>query len=78
MSTFTGVGVSPGRIVGPVRQMPPAISAPSAGEILAEDGGSCGSGSSSRTRHSGKWRWQGRFRGHRFDGCGSNADQGRS
>lgn len=36
MSTFTGVGVNPGRIVGPVRQMPPAIGAPSASEILAE------------------------------------------
>lgn len=32
MSTFAGVGVSPGRIVGPVRQMPRPVSEPSVGE----------------------------------------------
>ncbi|GAB3553171.1 phosphoenolpyruvate--protein phosphotransferase [Arthrobacter tumbae] len=32
MSTFTGVGVSPGRIIGPVQQMPRPVAEPSAGE----------------------------------------------
>ena len=35
MQSFTGVGVSPGRIVGSVRQMPKAVSEPPAGEKLA-------------------------------------------
>ncbi|WP_125611887.1 phosphoenolpyruvate--protein phosphotransferase [Specibacter cremeus] len=32
MHTYSGVGVTPGRVVGPVRVMPPAIAAPPAGE----------------------------------------------
>lgn len=36
MTTFNGVGVSPGRVVGRVRQMPPAVSEPPAGLPLAE------------------------------------------
>lgn len=32
MSTFTGVGVSPGRVIGPVRQMPRPVAEPPAGE----------------------------------------------
>ncbi|MCO4252722.1 phosphoenolpyruvate--protein phosphotransferase [Pseudarthrobacter raffinosi] len=35
MQTFPGVGVSPGRIIGTVRQMPKPISEPPAGEQLA-------------------------------------------
>jgi phosphotransferase system enzyme I (PtsI) len=35
VQSFTGVGVSPGRIVGSVRQMPKAVSEPPAGEQLA-------------------------------------------
>ncbi|MEN8582508.1 phosphoenolpyruvate--protein phosphotransferase [Burkholderia sp. RS01] len=35
MQNFTGVGVSPGRIIGTVRQMPKPISEPPAGEQLA-------------------------------------------
>jgi phosphotransferase system enzyme I (PtsI) len=35
VQSFTGVGVSPGRIVGSVRQMPKAVSEPPAGEKLA-------------------------------------------
>ncbi len=34
MQTFQGVGVTPGRVIGPVRQMPPAVPAPAAGEEL--------------------------------------------
>ncbi|MDJ0354947.1 putative PEP-binding protein [Paenarthrobacter sp. PH39-S1] len=34
MRTFQGVGVTPGRVIGPVRQMPPAVPAPAAGEGL--------------------------------------------
>ena len=37
MQTFPGVGVSPGRIIGTVRQMPKPISEPPAGEQLAGD-----------------------------------------
>jgi phosphotransferase system enzyme I (PtsI) len=36
VQTFTGVGVSPGRIIGPVRQMPHPISEPPSGERLPE------------------------------------------
>ncbi len=36
MTTFNGVGVSPGRVVGRVRQMPPTVSEPPAGLPLAE------------------------------------------
>ncbi|MDQ1623466.1 MAG: phosphoenolpyruvate-protein phosphotransferase system enzyme, partial [Actinomycetota bacterium] len=36
MQTFTGVGVSPGRIIGPIRQMPHPISEPASGERLPE------------------------------------------
>lgn len=36
MTTFNGVGVSPGRVVGRVRQMPPAVSEPPAGQPPAE------------------------------------------
>ncbi|MCU1548732.1 MAG: ptsP [Arthrobacter sp.] len=36
MQTFTGVGVSPGRIIGAIRQMPKPISEPPAGERLPE------------------------------------------
>ncbi|MFP5315599.1 MAG: phosphoenolpyruvate--protein phosphotransferase [Actinomycetes bacterium] len=32
MSTFAGVGVSPGRVIGPVRQMPRPVAEPPAGE----------------------------------------------
>lgn len=32
MNTFTGVGVSPGRVIGPVRQMPRPVAEPPAGE----------------------------------------------
>ncbi|GAB3542979.1 phosphoenolpyruvate--protein phosphotransferase [Arthrobacter tecti] len=32
MSTFVGVGVSPGRVIGPVRQMPRPVAEPPAGE----------------------------------------------
>ena len=35
MQNFLGVGVSPGRIVGPIRQMPLPLAAPPAGEKLA-------------------------------------------
>ncbi|MDQ6753145.1 MAG: PEP-utilizing enzyme, partial [Actinomycetota bacterium] len=35
MKTFTGVGVTPGRVAGPVRWMPPAVAEPPAGEALA-------------------------------------------
>lgn len=35
MQNFLGVGVSPGRIVGPIRQMPEPLTAPPAGEKLA-------------------------------------------
>ncbi len=34
MKTFNGVGVTPGRVIGPVRLMPPAVPAPAAGERL--------------------------------------------
>ncbi|WP_309485704.1 phosphoenolpyruvate-utilizing N-terminal domain-containing protein, partial [Arthrobacter sp. ES1] len=34
MQNFPGVGVSPGRIIGPVRQMPKPVSEPPAGEQL--------------------------------------------
>lgn len=34
MQSYVGVGVTPGRVVGPVRIMPPALSAPPAGEKL--------------------------------------------
>lgn len=34
---YTGVGVSPGRIIGPVRQMPHPVSEPPMGERLAAD-----------------------------------------
>ena len=37
MQNFPGVGVSPGRIIGTVRQMPKPISEPPAGEQLAAD-----------------------------------------
>lgn len=37
MQTFPGVGVSPGRIIGTIRQMPKPISEPPAGERLAAD-----------------------------------------
>ena len=33
MKTFSGVGVTPGRVAGPVRLMPPAIAEPAAGEV---------------------------------------------
>jgi phosphotransferase system enzyme I (PtsI) len=36
VQTFTGVGVSPGRIIGPIRQMPHPISEPASGERLPE------------------------------------------
>lgn len=36
MQIFSGVGVSPGRIIGSVRQMPKAVSEPPQGEPLAE------------------------------------------
>jgi phosphotransferase system enzyme I (PtsI) len=36
VQTFTGVGVSPGRIIGAIRQMPKPISEPPAGERLPE------------------------------------------
>lgn len=36
MSTFSGVGVSPGRVIGPVLQMPGAVSEPPAGEKWVE------------------------------------------
>lgn len=36
MTTFHGVGVSPGRVVGHVRQMPQAVSEPPAGQTLTE------------------------------------------
>jgi len=36
MQSYVGVGVTPGRVVGPVRIMPPALSAPPAGESLPE------------------------------------------
>ncbi|XAS67297.1 phosphoenolpyruvate--protein phosphotransferase [Micrococcaceae bacterium Sec5.7] len=36
MQNFPGVGVSPGRIIGTIRQMPKPISEPPAGELLAE------------------------------------------
>ncbi|MFI5084851.1 MAG: putative PEP-binding protein [Actinomycetales bacterium] len=35
MQTYSGVGVTPGRVVGTVRRMPAPISAPAAGETLA-------------------------------------------
>ena len=35
MQNFQGVGVSPGRVIGPVRQMPKPVSEPPAGEQLA-------------------------------------------
>lgn len=35
MQTYVGVGVTPGRVLGPVRIMPPALAAPPAGEKLA-------------------------------------------
>ena len=35
MQNFPGVGVSPGRVIGTVRQMPKPISEPPAGEQLA-------------------------------------------
>ncbi|ALE04317.1 phosphoenolpyruvate-protein phosphotransferase (plasmid) [Arthrobacter sp. ERGS1:01] len=39
MQSYVGVGVTPGRVVGPVRIMPPALSAPPSGERLpAADG----------------------------------------
>ncbi|WP_113716512.1 putative PEP-binding protein [Arthrobacter dokdonensis] len=39
MQSYVGVGVTPGRVVGPVRLMPPALSEPPAGERLpAPDG----------------------------------------
>ncbi|MEW1806754.1 phosphoenolpyruvate--protein phosphotransferase [Pseudarthrobacter sp. NPDC080039] len=37
MQNFPGVGVSPGRIIGTIRQMPKPISEPPAGEQLAPD-----------------------------------------
>ncbi|MFC9771406.1 MULTISPECIES: phosphoenolpyruvate--protein phosphotransferase [unclassified Pseudarthrobacter] len=37
MQNFPGVGVSPGRVIGTVRQMPKPISEPPAGEQLAPD-----------------------------------------
>ncbi|QOT15477.1 phosphoenolpyruvate--protein phosphotransferase [Paenarthrobacter sp. YJN-5] len=37
MQNFQGVGVSPGRIIGSVRQMPKPVSEPPAGERLAAD-----------------------------------------
>ncbi|WP_299166561.1 phosphoenolpyruvate--protein phosphotransferase [uncultured Arthrobacter sp.] len=36
MQNFQGVGVSPGRVIGPVRQMPKPVSEPPAGEQLPE------------------------------------------
>jgi len=36
MQIFSGVGVSPGRIIGPIRQMPKPVSEPPQGERLAE------------------------------------------
>ncbi|MDH6237672.1 phosphoenolpyruvate--protein phosphotransferase [Cryobacterium sp. CG_9.6] len=36
-NTYTGVGVSPGRIIGSVRQMPRAVSEPPAGERLTHE-----------------------------------------
>lgn len=35
MNTFSGVGVSPGRVTGPVKQMPPTVLEPPAGQTLA-------------------------------------------
>ena len=37
MTIYTGVGVNPGRIIGPALQMPPAISEPPVGQSLASD-----------------------------------------
>ena len=37
MQNFPGVGVSPGRVIGTIRQMPKPISEPPAGEQLAPD-----------------------------------------
>ncbi|MDQ0771457.1 phosphotransferase system enzyme I (PtsI) [Pseudarthrobacter defluvii] len=37
MQNFPGVGVSPGRVIGTIRQMPKPISEPPAGEQLASD-----------------------------------------
>lgn len=37
MQNFQGVGVSPGRVIGTIRQMPKPISEPPAGEQLAQD-----------------------------------------
>ncbi|HET7415049.1 MAG TPA: phosphoenolpyruvate-utilizing N-terminal domain-containing protein, partial [Arthrobacter sp.] len=34
METINGVGVSPGRIIGPVLQMPPPVHEPAAGERI--------------------------------------------
>ncbi|WP_427016149.1 phosphoenolpyruvate--protein phosphotransferase [Pseudarthrobacter sp. P1] len=34
MTTYSGVGVTPGRVMGPVKIMPPAVPAPPAGERL--------------------------------------------
>ena len=36
MRNFSGVGVSPGRIIGPIRQMPKPVSEPPSGERLAD------------------------------------------
>ncbi|MFP5367826.1 MAG: phosphoenolpyruvate-utilizing N-terminal domain-containing protein, partial [Actinomycetes bacterium] len=36
MHNFAGVGVSPGRVIGPIRQMPKPVSEPPAGEQLPE------------------------------------------
>ena len=37
MKTFSGVGVTPGRVAGPVRLMPPAIAEPAPGEVRPAD-----------------------------------------
>lgn len=37
MKTFSGVGVTPGRVAGPVRLMPPAIAEPVPGEVRPAD-----------------------------------------